>query len=873
MLKLKRTLLLAAAVAVVGTAASLLGGCSGNSSAGFSAAAPNLTAPDQAAPADATPNGGFPYALPVDYQQPWEQLDGSGQVVPQPPAERGLSAITADSEFRTGVDRFSESGDVSDLDQASSIGSGAVGASQVSNAIYRLEMGGDQPGAVSVDINIKARSDGSLSDYWLGISDYDAGVWQWNGPFTDGQARLSLAPGNYLSGLGNLFVAVVAFDGSAFDVVGVAANPRDEMDSTAPPAPSAPVLTPVSGGVLMVWLSVAAGDLAGYRIYSSSAPFTSAGDSGVQVLNYLDASRRFVLKHSGHVYVRISAVDISGNESALSPQADATALAGDPLEVVLTTDLVSGLLGDTANLVATGAATYDFDLNGDGVFEITGDATGMAVANTDSTGIIRPRVRASSGDGSAKALGAVSLIIAAQLPPVAMVAATPNEGVLWREPETVKVTLDASMSYDEDGASLEYAFDPLGDGTYTAYGPTDNYDYDYTEGGTYLAAVRVRDDDMLVAQASALVTVRQVSGFYARDIEWFNNKGQFCSMAIADGNPAIVMIDGGSGFLLYKRATDPGGNLWGEAKVIDPSGSSIFMSLKIIAGNPAVSYYSTGAGEVRYLRADDAAGSSWTNAPVVVEGPIASSATTLADVNGNPAVAYVDGASDLRYRRATSAAATGDTAADWADAPFTIDNSGNIGGFASLTVISGDAAVAYWDSANSEVLYKRAVTATGASGVDWPVLPARASPGGVFTNGHISLLEVTGRPAVCFHETGIGSLQYVRALNNTGAVTADWPIVAVQVATGGNCGEWNSMALIDGRPCVSYVTMNPWMGLFYSRARDEDGSAFEPRVTVMSDPAQAVGQNSSMVEIDGLPAICYWNASHNNIGFATPTFN
>ena len=98
---------------------------------------------------------------------------------------------------------------------------------------------------------------------------------------------------------------------------------------------------------------------------------------------------------------------------------------------------------------------------------------GSAAVVTSNTGIIRPRVRASSG-GSAKALGAVSLVIAAQIPPVAMVSATPNEGVLWRPPEMLSVTFDASESYDQDGPSLEYAFDPLGDGVFTVWGASDS---------------------------------------------------------------------------------------------------------------------------------------------------------------------------------------------------------------------------------------------------------------------------------------------------------------------------------------------------------------------------------------------------------------
>jgi len=849
----------------------LVSGCAGSNPTDLSAGVESQSSDPAVLAVDSPPAAGLPVSLPADFRLPWEKLDDSGLVIPGQSSTRMASAINPDSEFAAGVDRFSESGDVADLDQASSISSGSMGQSLFSYATYRLEMAGAQPGVIAVDVNLKARGDGALSDYWLGISDYGAGQWQWHGPLTDGQARLSLEPGEYISGLGNLFVVLAAFDGSAFDVVGVAANALNELDTEAPPAPDAPLITPITGGLLLTWLPVAASDLAGYYVYCNSAPFFDELGTGVRRISYLEATHSHVLPWIGQAYLRLTAVDISGNESEMSALVSAEALAGEPLEVILQTDLVSGLLGDTANLTATGADAYDFDLDGDGIYEITGDLTGTAAVDTTSTGLIRPKVRASDSSGSAKALGSVSLIIAAQMPPVAIVEATPDQGVLWRQPETVSVTLDASLSYDQDGTSLEYSFDPLGDGSFSAFDPDDSFDFEYAASGMYRAAVKVKDADGLVDYSFVPVTIRQVSGFDARNIDPFGSKGEYSSMAIVDGNPAITMYDSNSGFLLYMRATDPGGNLWEEARVIDASGASIYTSLAVIAGHPAVSYFVAPAFEVRYLRADDPQGASWTSTPVVIE-VTSSMATDLAEVNGNPAVIYTDNGFNLRYRRATSAAGTGDTAADWAALPFTLENAGDVDS-PSLEIISGNPAVAYQNIFMQEVRYRRATTSTGENFGDWPVAYARASPLGVSVGGYVSLLEVNGRPAVCYYENGISSLQYVRALNSTGAVTDDWPVVGVQVASGGNDGWHNSMAIVDGRPCISFVANHPWIGLFYSRAVDADGTAFEPRVTVFSESAESVGHYSSLVEIDGLPAISYWNITDDNIGYATPEFN
>ena len=63
--------------------------------------------------------------------------------------------------------------------------------------------------------------------------------------------RFNVPPAAYTSGLGNLMLAVVAYDGADFDLVGLGVNARDDADTTAPPIPSAPTLTPVAGGVPM----------------------------------------------------------------------------------------------------------------------------------------------------------------------------------------------------------------------------------------------------------------------------------------------------------------------------------------------------------------------------------------------------------------------------------------------------------------------------------------------------------------------------------------------------------------------------------------------------------------------------------------------
>ncbi|MCH7472121.1 hypothetical protein IIA79_04120, partial [bacterium] len=299
---------------------------------------------------------GWPVGLPVDQAQPWEELDSDGFVI------RQSSGINAQSDFTPGVERFDEAGDVSDLGEASRFASGEAGAGELSYAIYRIILGAEQPGAVSADVNLRLRDEGgSISEYWLGLSNYGDGVWDWRGPFSDSHVRISLGDAvvggaDYTSGLGNLFVAVVAYDGASFDLVGLGVNEYDAADATPPPAPSALAVSPVAGGVLAEWIPVAAGDLAGYRIYYAGADFADGSEPFVRTVDYLEGATRHVLPgFAGHTHVRISAVDISGNESALSEIGKAIMLPGSAPVLELATDIVSGKLGAVAMLSATGA--------------------------------------------------------------------------------------------------------------------------------------------------------------------------------------------------------------------------------------------------------------------------------------------------------------------------------------------------------------------------------------------------------------------------------------------------------------------------------------------------------------------------------------
>ncbi len=663
----------------------------------------------------------WPAGLPEDRLQPWETVDSAGRVT---------SSINLQSQFIPGVERFLEAGSVIDAGEATGFTSGSAGERMVSWAMYRIPMGAEQPGTIAADVNLLSAG----CEYYLGVGDYSTDTWRWHGPFTANHVRLGLMPASYTSSLGNLMLAVVAYDGAQFTLVGLGVNARDEADTSAPPAPSAPTLTPVAGGILAEWIPVVEADLAGYRIYAD----------GNNICDYIESGTSAFIPASSNVSVTLSAVDVSGNESAISDAASAAPLSGDIPAVQLTASSASGMRGDIIALTATGADSYDWDVDGDGTWDITGDATGSAFAATSDMGIIRPALRAhSAADGFW--MGAVSLIIGGNSRPVVSVSASPQSGMA---PLEVNFTI---MAEDDDGTIAEYAWDFDGDGIFDG-NSADNpipLPHNYLMSGMYNAKFRVTDNegawdvDTVAIQVAGQfnqpptadlqvdVTYGDVPltvSFNASDLSdpegniaryWWDFDGD----GIFDGttmNPYVshtylnpgeysvsVLVEDSRG------ATGSAGIIitaagWINAIIDDMHDSRGPTNLLVVEGNPAIVYYNGADGGLLYVRANDPSGNSWGEPISVIDSYTYSFSAAI--VNGNPAVAFQDSPNDgqLAYVRATDPSGS-----SWGPS-VTVNSTNYSGVYPCLCVVNGNPAISsFLDGGPYDLMYCRANDTNG----------------------------------------------------------------------------------------------------------------------------------------------------------------
>ncbi len=271
--------------------------------------------------------------------------------------------------------------------------------------------------------------------------------------------------------------------------------------------------------------------------------------------------------------------------------------------------------------------------------------------------------------------------------------------------------------------------------------------------------------------------------------------GQHTSLAVVNGFPAISYYDVANARLMYIRATNATGSAWGTPVVVeDPPGAGDvgqFTSLVVVNGNPAIAYYDVRNGFLKYVRATDVNGAAWATPQVLDAGSNTGQYISMDIVNGNPAISYHDVSnSDLRYVRATDASGSA-----WAT-PVTVASAGNTGQYTSLEVVNGNPAISFYSPSGQDLVYVRATDANGAS---WGAASNIVTAGntGLFT----SLAVINGNPAISFQDGGSTDLSYIRATNADGTAWA--PVETVEVS-GGNVGAYSNLLVADGNPAIAY---------------------------------------------------------------------
>ncbi len=399
------------------------------------------------------------------------------------------------------------------------------------------------------------------------------------------------------------------------------------------------------------------------------------------------------------------------------------------------------------------------------------------------------------------------------------------------------------------------------------------YSWDFGAAGSPSTSSDVMPSVLLGAQGEYSLSLQVSNGFGSDTSHFYNfqvmppgvgwhtqtvisagSVGQHTSLAVIDGSYAAITCSSASGLQFVMAEDYLYARTWLPPVVVEMGGSiGDYCSLTTVGMVPAVTYF---GNDIRYRRAVDYYGETWS--PPETLAPLGGGAqgTSLCVVDGNPAATFFNDTptNGLKFVRATDAGGV-----SWG-APVLVDGANAMTGyFSSLAVVNGNPAAAYYGSG---LKYCRASDADGAA---WgtPVVIEDGS-----TKGNFASLEVvSGRPAVAYYEyLGMGNgarLMYVRALDANGDA---WGTPqALDTETGAGTGSWISMAIIGGKPAVSYAN-DQTANLMYIRALDAAGTSWGAPEVV--DGTGYVGGYTSLAELHGKPAISYWNFYDDDLMFA-----
>lgn len=540
---------------------------------------------------------------------------------------------------------------------------------------------------------------------------------------------------------------------------------------------------------------------------------------------------------------------------------------------------------------------YEWDLDGDGAYELSGAATTQTRSYT-VVGSYTARLRVTDNDG-ATAVSTLTIVVSAagsNVSPTAIIGATPVSGAA-----PLAVNFTAAGSTDPDGSIASYEWDFNGDGTYeTNTGTTQTVSFTYTGGGTFSARLRVTDNEGAVSLASITITVTggavsptvtlsalpssgnaplsvtfsaaaSLAGGTITRYQWdFENDGTFDldsgttntasrTYTVAGTYVARVLVTGSTGTTAADVETIvvgsgiPSGTWTGASTIASGSDEGSYSSMKIVSGNPAIAYYNATNESLYYVRATDALGNSWSTPVLVDGGSSVGGWCALAVIDGRPAISYFDDTnSALKY--AYSATVDGVSAADWTD--LTVD-SGNVGYFTSLAQINGAPAISYRDAQNNNLKYAWSTQANGSSG--WASVTVDGSSG--WTGAFTSLALVNSRPAVAYNKGN--ELRYAWSTQSSGS--SGWNSLTVD--SNGDTGWFCSLAVVDGRPAISYHRYTD-RDLRFAWSSTASGDQPGNWSSIIVASTGSVGEYTSLGVAFGRPVISYHNTTTGALNYA-----
>ena len=444
--------------------------------------------------------------------------------------------------------------------------------------------------------------------------------------------------------------------------------------------------------------------------------------------------------------------------------------------------------------------------------------------------------------------------------PTAVITTSGGGGLSGTAPH--QVNFDGLSSFDSDGDPLvSYAWDFENDGIVDA--TTATAQHIYWGDGSYTAKLTVSDGS-LPGEDQVTVNVSPPGSWHVQTLESEFNTGMYCDLKSIGGLAGIAYAKSGGGLnqLRYIFSLNAYGleGSW-YMYVAHPIASPEAVSLCEVQGQPAIAFdeCDPGTGGPYYTRYDGAG--NWSAVAALDITPGAGAHCSLAVSSGMPLIAYVILGSFDSVWLATSGDASGSVWLSTIQA--TSATSESYGVSVSLCDCGGIPALSCYNQSNSGLCFAMASDSTPSSfscSTLWSV-PSW------FYGTASSITTVHGRPAIALFANTAGppaenNIYYSRADD---AAATSWPVSPDIISSNGSLAV--SLALIAGQPAIAWRSLSG--ELLYKRAATQSDFSSTEGEQLVDAPGTLTGMNyCSLCEINGLPAIAYYDEVNGDLKFA-----
>ncbi|MCC7479442.1 PKD domain-containing protein [bacterium] len=594
-----------------------------------------------------------------------------------------------------------------------------------------------------------------------------------------------------------------------------------------------------------------------------------------------DGSAGFAVLASGDAPVSLSALSVRSQ------------LAGNlPPEASLQTDLPGGNVPLSIHFDASASSDpdgsiieYAWDWDGDGGYDNFSEAAQL-VHTYNAPGVFQVRLRVTDSDFSrAYATAQLNLTQPGNQAPQAELQLTPPDADV-----PAQVMLDASASSaggDPQDSIVLYEWDCDGDGAFDAYGANPQLSHAYAQPG--LLTLRLRVTDSAGNQAIATEVLNLSSP---------GNNGPTAQLDPpgASGEvPLSVSFNAG--------ASDPGADP-GDSIVLyewDLDGDGIW---EAYSETPAISHtYTSPASVLARVRVSDSAGNQAVSSSTI-SATQAGNNPPLAVLSSNIASGYAPLSVEFDAGSSTDGGDSGDSIVlyewDW-------DGDGAYEAYSAADQLSHTYALAgsyiatlrVTDSAGNQDTDTLAIEVTAANVPPVAVLQASANEceagnslsfyaGSSYdSDGSISKYEwdldgdgsyetdtgTTDNVSQNYNTPGLPFSVGLRIRDNDGYFASDELVISVHgwqrltLDSTGLVGYYSSLALIGGKPAICYQQANS-SDLRYAVSSSATGASLSDWTIVTIDGAVSGGQYCSLREVNGKPAVSYYDGGLGDLKYA-----